>query len=158
MGGVDQLSSLVDTLKRNPSDRRMVVSAWNPVDKPKMGLPPCHFCWQVIVINGKLSLMWNIRSVDVALGMPYNIASYALLLHLLAKEGGFEEGRLVGFCADTHIYVNHILGLQEQVARDPYPLPTLHTLNFTSIFDWDHTDTVLHNYQSHPRVRYEIAV
>jgi thymidylate synthase len=156
--GVDQLQSVVDTLKNNPSDRRMIVSAWNPVDKPMMGLPPCHFCWQVTVVKGKLNLLWNIRSVDVAIGMPFNIASYALLLHLLAKQSGFEEGHLVGFCADTHIYVNHVDGLKEQMSREPFPLPTIRTDRFTSIFNWEYTDTILQEYQRHPKIRFDIAV
>jgi thymidylate synthase len=156
--GIDQLQNVVDKLKTDPSDRRMIVSAWNPVDKPMMGLPPCHFCWQVTVVNGKLNLLWNIRSVDVALGMPFNIASYALLLHLLAKHSGFAEGHLVGFCADTHIYVNHVDGLKEQLARDPYPLPTIETEPFSSIFNWEYTHSKVVGYQHHPKIKFDIAV
>lgn len=156
--GVDQLKYVVETLKNNPSDRRMIVMAWNPVDKPRMALPPCHFCFQVTVTNGKLNLMWNQRSVDVALGLPFNIASYALLLHLLAKESGLKEGRLVGFLADTHIYSNHVEGLKEQLTRTPKKLPTLETENFTSIFDWKYQDSKAKDYNPEPRIKFPIAV
>ena len=158
--GIDQLKKLTETLKTNPNDRRMIVSAWNPSMLSQMGLPPCHYCFQVTVINGKLNLLWNQRSVDTMLGLPFNIASYALLLHLLAKESGLKEGKLVGFLADTHIYVNHIDGAKEQLTRDPniYPLPTLQTENFTSIFDWKCENSKVLNYQSFPKIEFAIAV
>ncbi len=158
--GVDQLKKVIETLKTNPSDRRMIVMAWNPLHLHKMALPPCHYSFQVTVINGKLNLLWNQRSVDVMLGLPFNIASYATLLHLLAKEVGLIEGKLVGFLADTHIYINHRDGALEQLTRDPdkYPLPTIKTANFTSIFDWNHEDTILENYESYPKINFEIAV
>lgn len=158
--GVDQLRKVIEKLKSDPTDRRMIVSSWNPVAIPVMGLPPCHYAFQITVINGKLNLLWNQRSVDTMLGLPFNIASYALLLHLLAKESGLKEGRLIGFLADTHIYVNHLEGAKEQLSRDPltYPLPTISTPNFTSIFDWKAEDTVINNYQSYPKINFEIAV
>ncbi|HRY36655.1 MAG TPA: thymidylate synthase [Candidatus Magasanikbacteria bacterium] len=158
--GIDQLKKLVETLKKNPNDRRMIVSAWNPSKLHEMALPPCHYSFQVTVINGKLNLLWNQRSVDTMLGLPFNIASYALLLHLLAKEAGLQEGKLVGFLADTHIYVNHLEGVKEQLSRDPniYPLPQIVTENFTSIFDWKAEDTKLQNYQSFPKIEFPIAV
>lgn len=158
--GTDQIRRLVDTLKKNPQDRRMIVSAWNPLALHEMGLPPCHYAFQVTVINGRLNLLWNQRSVDTILGLPFNIASYALLLHLLAKESGLQEGRLIGFLADTHIYVNHLEGAREQLARDPntYPLPHIITEPFTSIFDWKSDDTRVENYQSHPKISFPIAV
>jgi thymidylate synthase len=158
--GVDQLKNLVEKLKSDPSDRRMIVSAWNPLKIKDMALPPCHYGFQVTVINGKLNLLWNQRSVDTMLGLPFNIASYALLLHLLAKESGLQEGKLVGFLADVHIYVNHLEGAKEQLSRDPnlYPLPRLETENFTSIFDWKYEDTKVVNYQSYPKIEFEIAV
>ncbi len=158
--GVDQLKKMVETLKKNPNDRRMIVSAWNPSKLHEMALPPCHYSFQVTVINGKLNLLWNQRSVDTMLGLPFNIASYALLLHLLAKESGLQEGKLVGFLADTHIYVNHLDGVKEQLSRDPntYPLPQIVTENFTSIFDWNAQDTKLLNYQSYPKIEFSIAV
>lgn len=158
--GVDQLKKLTETLKTNPNDRRMIVSAWNPSKLSEMALPPCHYCFQVTVINGKLNLLWNQRSVDTMLGLPFNIASYALLLHLLAKESGLQEGRLVGFLADTHIYVNHVDGAKEQLTRDPntYRLPTIQTDNFTSIFDWKCEDSKVLNYESYPSIKFDIAV
>jgi thymidylate synthase len=158
--GVDQLKRVVDTLKTNPNDRRMIVSAWNPCKIGEMALPPCHYSFQVTVINGKLNLLWNQRSVDTMLGLPFNIASYAILLHLLAKESGLKEGKLVGFLADTHIYVNHTDGAKEQISRDTnlYPLPKIETENFTSIFNWRAEDTKLINYQSHPKISFEVAV
>ncbi|HDQ60084.1 MAG TPA: thymidylate synthase [Candidatus Woesearchaeota archaeon] len=156
--GVDQLECVVDKLKNNPNDRRMIVSAWNPTKLGEMALPPCHWGFQVTVINDRLNLLWNQRSVDSALGLPFNIASYGLLLHLLAKESNLKEGKLIGFLGDTHIYVNHVDGLKEQLNRKPYPLPKLETDNFTSIFDWKYTDTRAVGYQYHPRIKFEIAV
>jgi thymidylate synthase len=158
--GIDQLKRVVDMLKTNPSDRRMIVSAWNPSFIKQMALPPCHYAFQVTVINNKINLLWNQRSVDTMLGLPFNIASYALLLHLLAKESGFQEGKLVGFLADTHIYVNHLDGIKEQLSRDPnqYSLPRLETNNFNSIFDWKAIDTKLVGYESYPKIEFDIAV
>jgi thymidylate synthase len=158
--GFDQLKRLVETLKKNPHDRRMIVSAWNPLMMDQMGLPPCHYGFQVTVLQNKLNLMWNQRSVDTMLGLPFNIASYGLLLHLLAKEAGLEEGRLVGFLGDVHIYENHIEGAKEQLARDPekYALPTIETDPFTSIFDWEYKNSRVLNYESHPRIKFDIAV
>jgi len=156
--GFDQLENIVNTLKTNPSDRRMVVSTWNPLDIPHMALPTCHYGFQVNVTGDKLNLAWNQRSVDSALGLPFNIAGYGLILHLLAKESGFEEGRLIGNLMDTHIYVNHIEGLEEQMSRDLRPLPKVETENFTSIFDWKNTDSKIIGYKPHPRIKFEVAV
>lgn len=158
--GVDQLKRVIDTLKTNPTDRRMIVSAWNPVKLHEMALPPCHYAYQLTVINGKLNLLWNQRSVDTMLGLPFNIASYALLLHLLAKETGLKEGKLVGFLADVHIYLNHLEGAREQLTRDPntYPLPQIMTEQFASIFDWKAEDSKIVGYESHPKIAFEIAV
>ncbi len=158
--GIDQITNLIETLKTKPHDRRMIVMAWNPSMLHEMGLPPCHYGFQVTVTGGKLNLLWNQRSVDVMLGLPFNIASYALLLHLLAKETGLEEGRLVGFLADTHIYTNHVDGAKEQLARDTnaYPLPSIETPTFTSIFDWESKHTKVRNYESFPTIKFDIAV
>ena len=158
--GVDQLKRIIETIKTNPDDRRMIVMAWNPLALNEMALPPCHYGFQVTVINGKLNLLWNQRSVDTMLGLPFNIASYATLLHLLAKETGLQEGKLVGFLSDVHIYTNHLDGAKEQLTRDPnlYPLPKIITENFTSIFDWQYTDTKIDGYQSYPRIELPIAV
>ncbi|MDD3662430.1 MAG: thymidylate synthase [Candidatus Pacebacteria bacterium] len=158
--GIDQLKKIVETLKTNPRDRRVIVSAWNPQQFDEMALPPCHYAFQVTVIDGKLNLLWNQRSVDTMLGLPFNIASYALLLHLLAKESGLKEGKLVGFLADVHIYENHIEGAREQLERDPdkYPLSQIETNNWKSIFDWNYEDTEIKNYQSYDRIKFDIAV
>jgi len=156
--GVDQLKKVLHTLKTNPTDRRMLVSAWNPMHLKHMALPPCHYGFQIIVVKDKLSVLWNQRSVDTALGLPFNIASYGLLLHLLVKESGFKEGKLIGFLGDTHIYSNHIDGLKKQLQNRPLKLPTLTTHNFTSIFDWKYKDTETINYKHHAHIKFDIAV
>ncbi len=158
--GVDQLKKVIATLKTNPNDRRMLVSAWNPSMLDQMALPPCHYGFQVTVIDNKLNLLWNQRSVDTMIGLPFNIASYALLLHLLAKEAGLQEGKLVGFLADVHIYANHMDGAKEQLSRDPdkYPSPVIQTKNFRSLFEWQYTDTEVINYQSYPPIKLPIAI
>lgn len=158
--GVDQIKKLVEELKTKPWSRQMLVLAWNPLDIDKAIPPYCHYAFQVTVINNKLNLLWNQRSIDTALGLPFNIASYATLLHLLAKETGYQEGTLVGFLGDTHIYLNHIDALKEQLTRDPnkYPLPRIETENFTSIFDWQYSDTKLIDYQSYPKISFKISV
>lgn len=156
--GTDQLKHVIDTLKKNPSDRRMIVSAWNPTVLHRMALPPCHYGFQVTVLDGKLNLLWNQRSVDTALGLPFNIASYGLLLHLLAKESGLQEGKLIGFLGDVHVYENHIEGLKEQLSREPSVLPQIKTEGFTSIFDWQHTDSIVENYNPMPSIKFEIAI
>ncbi len=156
--GVDQVKRIVNLLKTNPDDRQMLVLAWNPMDIDKVIPPFCHYAWQVTVLDGKLNLMWNQRSVDVALGLPFNIASYGLLLHLLAKESGLEEGKLVGFLGDTHIYTNHVGELKEQLSRKPFKLPSIKTNNFKSIFDWKYTDSEVIGYEHHPRIKFEIAI
>lgn len=158
--GMDQLKRLIDILKTNPRDRRMIVNAWNPLVLEQMGLPPCHYSFQVTTINGKVNLLWNQRSVDTMLGLPFNIASYALLLHLIAKEAGLKEGKLVGFLADVHLFENHVEGAKEQLSRDSekFPLPTIETENWKSIYDWKYEDTKLEGYQSYDRIPFEIAI
>ncbi len=157
--GVDQLRKITDTLEHNPNDRRMICSAWNPQALGHMALPPCHLLWQTTVINGKLNLAWYQRSVDVPLGLPFNIASYALLLDLLALHAGLKPGRLIGFLMDTHVYVNQIDGMKEQFKRGPRPLPTLETsLNGDGIYGWSHYNTEIHGYDPHPAIQFPIAV
>jgi len=158
--GIDQLKKIIETLKTNPRDRRMIVSAWNPLQFNEMALPPCHYSFQITTIGDRLNLMWNQRSVDTMLGLPFNIASYALLLHLIAKETGYKEGKLVGFLADVHIFENHIDGAKEQLSHDPnkYPLPKLETANWKSIFDWHAEDSKVLNYESYDRIKFEIAI
>jgi thymidylate synthase len=156
--GVDQLDYIVKTLKTNPEDRRMICNSWNPLALNQMGLPPCHYSWQVTVIDGYLNLAWNQRSVDICCGLPQNIASYALLLHLLAKESSLKEGKLIGFLMDTHIYKNHLKGVSQQLNQETYSLANIKTENFSSIFDWDHTQTILLNYKYSEPIKYQVAV
>lgn len=158
--GVDQFKNLVEGIKKDPNSRRLIVNSWNASMLSDMGLPPCHYSFQVTVLDGRLNLLWNQRSVDTMLGLPFNIASYALLLHLLAKETGLQEGKLVGFLADVHIYQNHLEGVREQITRDPntYRLPQLATENFTSIFNWNYEDTRVVGYESYPKISFPIAV
>lgn len=161
--GVDQLKRVIETLKTNPNDRRMIVSAWNPRQLHQMALPPCHYSFQVTVDNGFLNLAWNQRSVDVALGLPFNIASYALLLLLFCEETGYKPGHLIGFLMDTHIYENHVDGMKEQLIREPKPLPKVHIVKEVgpdgfSILNWSSDDILLIDYQYHPKINFEIAV
>jgi len=166
--GVDQLENLIETLNTDPGSRRMIVNAWNPKQVGEMALPPCHYGFQVTVADhsideetgekkGKLNLMWNQRSVDTALGLPFNIASYGLLLHLLAKETGYEEGKLGGHLGDVHIYENHRECLLDQLSRVPLALPKIETDNFTSIFDWEYTDSKVIGYENHGRIDFGSA-
>jgi len=154
--GVDQLQNIVDTLKSNPDDRRMICNAWNPLALNQMALPPCHYSWQVTVIDGYLNLAWNQRSVDIACNQTP--VTYGLLLHLLAKEAGLKEGKLIGFLMDTHAYVTHIEGLKKQLTQETYSSPTIKTEKFTSIFDWSYGDTELVNYQSSGPIKFDVAV
>lgn len=156
--GIDQLAQIVNTLKTNPNDRRMLCLAWNPLALNQMALPPCHFCFRVNVIGKKLHLAWDQRSVDTALGLPYNIASYALLQLLLCKESGYEAGELCGNLSNVHIYENQISGCKTQLDRKPYSLPCVDFSKFNSIFNWEYTDTLLLHYNSHPAIKFPIAI
>ncbi|MEM3113022.1 MAG: thymidylate synthase [Candidatus Pacearchaeota archaeon] len=156
--GVDQLANILNSLKNNPNDRRMVINAWNPQQLNQMALPPCHYAFQVTVINDKLNLLWAQRSVDTMIGLPFNIASYGFLLHLLAKESGFKEGKLVGFLGDVHIYLNHIKGVEEQIKREPYGLSKVVTDNFNSLFNWEHNMTKIVGYKSHDKIEFPLAI
>lgn len=154
----DQVKAVVETLKTDPQDRRMLCSAWNPLALAEQALPPCHLSWHLTVINDTLNLCWLQRSVDAFLGLPFNLASYGLLLHLLAKEAGLKEGRLTGFLSNVHIYENHVAVAEEQLKREPFGPPQVETSNFTSIFDWTHKDTKVIGYKCHPALKAEIAV
>ncbi|MBI5065646.1 thymidylate synthase [Candidatus Woesearchaeota archaeon] len=156
--GIDQLEQMVQKLKKNPADRRNLVSAWNPEQINQMALPPCHLLYQVLVQDDKLDLIWYQRSVDTMLGLPFNIASYATLLHLLAKETGLKEGTLTGFLGDTHIYVNHLEQAKEQTKREPLQLPKIVTESFTTIFEWNHENTKIIDYQNQGPIKFPIAV
>lgn len=159
--GADQLKNIVDTLQNNPMDRRMVCSAWNPNQIHMMALPPCHYSWNVTVIGNELNLFWAQRSCDLMLGVPFNIASYGLLLCLLAEVGGFKRGNLSGMLVDCHIYENQIPAAQEQITREPRPLPKLTILDrhgsYTSygdfdIFQWQHHHLILQEYNPHEKL------
>lgn len=154
----DQIRRIVDKLHSDPNDRRMLCSAWNPLQIHEQALPPCHVMHQVTVINGRVNLLWYQRSCDMFLGVPFNIASYALLLHLYAKEAGLKEGVLTGFLADTHIYANHKAQMEEQLTRVPKALPTIETENWRGIFEWTYTDTKVIGYDPHPAIKGEVAV
>jgi len=155
---VDQLKWITDELKTNPNNRQLVCSAWNPVEKPEMALPPCHIMFHVFVLEDKLNLSFMMRSIDSFLGFPFNIASYGLLLHLLSKETGLKEGILTGFLSNWHLYENHVESVKKQLIREPYELPTIKTDNFDSIFNWTYNDTELLNYNYHPSIKAEIAI
>ena len=148
---VDQIKNLINDIKTNPNSRRLMVSAWNVGDQPEMALPPCHYGFQCYVNDGKLSLMWNQRSVDTFLGLPFNIASYGMLLHLLAKETGLEAGELIGNLGDVHLYSNHIKQAKEQIKRDPYQLPVLTKLDNVDILNGEF-DYTIEYYESWPRI------
>jgi thymidylate synthase len=157
--GIDQLANILRLCQDDPKNRRLICSAWNPTDIPAMALPPCHFAFQLLVNNGKLDLLWSQRSVDTMLGLPFNIASYALLLHLIARHCGLLEGKLIGFLADTHIYVNQMEGAVEQLSRESLQLPTLETVApSNSIFLWKHDDSKLVGYDPHPAISFPIAI
>lgn len=156
---IDQLQNVIDMIKTTPDSRRLIVSAWNPEDVPSMALPPCHTLFQFYVNEGKLSCQLYQRSADVFLGVPFNIASYALLTHLIAHETGLEVGEFVHTLGDAHLYNNHIQQMEEQLARTPRALPTL-VLNQekTSIFDFDMEDIKVENYDPYPTIKAPIAV
>ena len=136
----------------------MIVSAWNPLELKQMALPPCHILFHLNVINEELNLTWFQRSCDVMLGIPFNLASYALLLHLLAKEAKLKEGVVSGMLSDVLIYQNHIPGAKLQITREPRNLPTIQTPTFTDLFSWEHSQTQLVNYHSAEKIAFEVAV
>jgi thymidylate synthase len=157
--GYDQLQFIIRELKTNPDSRRMLCSAWNPNQQSAMALPPCHFSWMVSVTDGKLNLSWNQRSSDLFLGIPFNIASYATLLHLLAKECGLEEGTLTGHLNNVHLYVNHLEQVTEQLTRTPTRFPTMETTddNFDVLL-WEHSDSRLVDYHPQASIKAPVAV
>jgi len=148
---VDQIKNLIEQLKTNPDSRRLMLSAWNVGEIDEVVLPPCHYGFQCYVSEGKLSLMWNQRSVDTFLGLPFNIASYATLLLLLCEETGLKPGELIANLGDVHLYKNHIQQAKEQIVREPYKLPTIELSNVDILkgeFDYEVKD-----YQSHPTIK-----
>ena len=158
-GHVDQIAELIETLKINPASRRMVVSAWNPGELHAMALAPCHCLFQCYVANGKLSLQLYQRSADIFLGVPFNIASYALLTMLLAQQAGLEPGEFVWTGGDCHLYSNHVRQAREQLAREPGPLPTLEILRKAPSIDaYEYEDFALHGYEPQPHIKAPVAV
>lgn len=158
-GHIDQIKEAIDTIQNNPDSRRIIVSAWNVADLPQMNLPPCHAFFQFYVANGKLSLQLYQRSADIFLGVPFNIASYALLLMMVAQVTGLEAGDFVHTLGDAHIYNNHIEQVREQLSREPRALPTM-KLNpdVKSIFDFKYEDFELTDYNPHPHIAGKVAV
>jgi thymidylate synthase len=158
-GRIDQIANLIADIKRNPDSRRLIVTAWNPADVPKMALPPCHCLFQFYVANGKLSCQLYQRSADIFLGVPFNIASYALLTMMVAQVTGLEPGEFIHSFGDAHLYLNHLEQAREQLSRRPYPLPVMR-INpaVKDIFAFRYEDFTLENYQAHPVIRAEIAV
>jgi thymidylate synthase len=155
--GIDQLKHIVETLKTNKSDRRLLCSAWNPVQLDEQALPPCHVMWHVFALEDTLHLCWLQRSVDTCLGLPANVMSYALLLHLLCLETGLKPGKVTGFLSNCHIYVNQIEGAREALTRPLHPFPTVVT-DFKTIYDWEAKKTVFINYKHSGKLLYPIAV
>ena len=151
INGIDQLENLITGIISNPDSRRLLVNSWNVEQLSQMTLPPCHYSFQCYVNDGKLSLMWNQRSADLFLGVPFNISSYGLLLHLLCKETGYEPGHLIGSFGDIHLYKNHIEQAKEQISRDGFDLPELE-LEYKDILEGDF-DAELKTYQSHPAIK-----
>jgi thymidylate synthase len=156
---IDQITNLIQQIQNNPDSRRLIVSAWNVGEVPKMKLPPCHLMFQLGVYDNKLSCHLLMRSVDCFLGMPFNIASYALLTQMIAQVCGLDLGEFVISTVDTHIYLNHIEQVKTQIERTPLTLPTMR-LNpeVKNIFEFTYQDFTLENYQSHPAIKAPVAV
>ena len=156
---IDQITDVIKQIKSNPDSRRLIVSAWNVGDIQNMALPPCHLLFQFYVAQGKLSCQLYQRSADAGLGVPFNIASYALLTHMIAQQCDLEVGEFVWTGGDCHIYTNHINAIEEQLTREPYPLPQLEICRRpNSIFEYQFDDFVIHNYHSHPHIAMAVAV
>lgn len=156
---IDQLAQVVDMIKNHPDSRRMLVTAWNPGEVDQMALPPCHCLFQFYVADGKLSCQLYQRSADTFLGVPFNIASYALLLQMMAQVTGLQPGEFVHTTGDTHLYLNHLEQARLQLSRTPRPLPTMHiNPDVKSIFDFRYEDFELENYDPWPHIAAEVSV
>ncbi|MXO33639.1 thymidylate synthase [Apibacter sp. B3889] len=156
---IDQISEIIDQIKNNPDSRRIIVSAWNVADIPQMALAPCHALFQFYVADGKLSLQLYQRSADVFLGVPFNIASYCLLLHMVAQVCNLKVGEFIHTFGDVHIYNNHIDQVNLQLTREPRPLPTLHlNPDRKDIFSFQYEDFSIDGYDPHPHIKAEVAV
>ncbi len=154
---IDQIKQVIEMIKTNPDSRRLIVSAWNVGDIDKMALPPCHLLFQFYVVNGRLDCQLYQRSADIALGVPFNIASYATLMHMVAKECGLEAGIFTHTLGDAHIYLNHIEGLKEQLKRSPKKLPTLRVAD-KPFDELRFEDFELLNYEHDPFIKFQVAV
>ncbi len=156
---IDQISNVIEDIKENPDSRRLIVSAWNPSDIPNMALPPCHLLFQFYVADGKLSCQLYQRSADSFLGVPFNIASYALLTMMVAQVTGLKPGEFVHTVGDAHIYTNHLEQVELQLTREPKPLPKMKiNPNVTSIFDFTYDDFELVDYEAHPHIKGVVSV
>ena len=156
---IDQIANLINGIKNNPDSRRHIVSAWNPADVDNMALPPCHTMFQFYVVDGRLSCQLYQRSGDTFLGIPFNIASYALLTMMVAQVCGLKPGDFVHTIGDAHIYLNHLEQVKLQLSRTPYPLPTMKiNPEVKDIFSFKYEDFTLENYQCHPTIKGEISV
>ena len=155
--GIDQIRDAIERIQADPSSRRIIVSAWNVSDLPRMALPPCHLLFQFYVVRGRLDCQLYQRSADMALGVPFNIASYALLTMMVAKECDLTPGFFVHTFGDAHVYKNHIKGLQKQLAREPLPLPQV-IIADRPLDELQFEDIELHGYQHHPFIRFKVAV
>ena len=156
---IDQISEVVETIKKNPDSRRIIVSAWNVADIPRMALAPCHAFFQFYVADGKLSCQLYQRSADIFLGVPFNIASYALLTHMMAQQCNLEVGDFIWTGGDCHLYSNHLEQVDLQLSRDFFPLPKLNILRKPdSIFDYEFEDFEIVGYESHPHIKAPVAV
>jgi thymidylate synthase len=158
-GHIDQITDLMKRLRADPDSRRLIVSAWNPADLPKMALSPCHALFQFYVADGRLSCQLYQRSADIFLGVPFNIASYALLTEMVAQQCDLKPGDFIWTGGDCHLYNNHLDQAREQLAREPYPLPRLEWRRKpASIFDYRFEDIAITGYQSHPHIKAPVAV
>jgi len=156
---IDQISQIIEQIKTNPDSRRIIVSAWNVADIPSMALAPCHAFFQFYVADGKLSCQLYQRSADIFLGVPFNIASYALLTHMVAQQTGLEVGDFIWTGGDCHLYTNHLEQVQLQLSRDPLPLPTLRFVRKPqSIFDYIFEDFLVENYTCHAAIKAPVAI
>lgn len=156
----NQLKNVIETIKKDPTSRRLIVSAWNPLQLDQMALPPCHLGFELLCYpeQGTMDIIWAQRSCDSFLGVPYDLASYALLLTLICKETGYKPGKVLGMLGNCHIYENHLDVVKEQLTRTPHKLPTIEIENFTSIWNWKYSDVKLLNYESEGKLVGAIAV